>query len=374
MRVYFISSDDHYAHRFQVLDDYLKQHGCETTFLTSDFSHMAKATYQCKVPGCVQIPARPYKKNLSVDRILSHRNFARDAFAYLEALPEQPDMLIVLLPPNFLGHYAAQYKRRHPDVKVILDIFDLWPETFPSPKAKKFLYLPFKVWAAIRDRSLTWADYVLTECDLFRNRLHLPQEKATTVYLSGKKPKCDTILPRIREDVLELCYLGSINNIISIEDICQLIRQLSAVKPVRLHIIGKGEKQALFREEATRAGADVVYYGPIYDDETKMRIMSACRFGLNIMKSSVCIGLTMKSVDYFRFGLPIINTIPADTQQLVENCGIGIQWGNDCAERILAMDADACCQMRLRVKAVFDEMFEEEQIKTRYAEVFTRFL
>ena len=44
------------------------------------------------------------------------------------------------------------------------------------------------------------------------------------------------------------------------------------------------------------------------------------------MKNEVCVGLTMKSIDYLSFGLPIINNIPFDTWNIVNkyNCGINI--------------------------------------------------
>lgn len=41
------------------------------------------------------------------------------------------------------------------------------------------------------------------------------------------------------------------------------------------------------------------------------------------MKDSVCVGLTMKSIDYFQHGLPIINNIKADTTELVEEYKVG---------------------------------------------------
>lgn len=41
------------------------------------------------------------------------------------------------------------------------------------------------------------------------------------------------------------------------------------------------------------------------------------------MKSQVCVGLTMKSVEYLAFGLPILNTIQGDTWNLVENERVG---------------------------------------------------
>jgi len=359
---YIISCFNHYHHRLHVVDDYLRSCGYKTVFVTSDFDHMSKNAYVCQVPGCVQMHTMPYYKNLSIRRILSHRMFAGKVFQYLEKLPEQPDVLVAMVPPNFVSHYMRKYKKRHPQVKLIFDIFDLWPETFPSGKAKKLLAPVFSVWAWLRNHSLGCADYITTECDLFRQRLKLNPEKSATVYLCAEPLEFPEIPVCLREDGIDLCYLGSINNIISIPDICKLIAQLSAVKPVSLHIIGKGERQQELMDSACEAGAEVIFHGAVYDEAKKQEIMSRCHFGLNIMKSSVCVGLTMKSVDYFRHGLPIINNIPADTEIMVKERAVGIRLDENAAESILALTADDMIQMRENVKQLFDQQFRKTVI------------
>lgn len=364
-----ISCSDHYDHRLHVAAECLREHAYDTTYITSDFDHTLKETFVCSVEGCVQIPARPYRKNLSVSRILSHWNFARDVFRYLEGLPQQPDVLVVLLPPNFLAHYAAKYKKRHPQVKLVFDIFDLWPETLPGGRIKKLLAPVFSVWATLRDKNLPKGDYVITECEMFRQKLSLPEETSATVWLCAEALTMGTPHPQLREDALVLCYLGSINNIISIPDICDLIKELSAKKPVVLHIIGKGETQQEFCDSAKAAGAEVIFHGAIYDEAKKLDILNQCHFGLNIMKSSVCVGLTMKSVEYFRFGLPIINNIPADTQKLVELHGLGIQLSEDCTEKIMVLTDTDYLQMRHNVRRVFKESFERSVIIRQYEQI-----
>lgn len=369
-----ISCSDHYDHRLHIAADCLHARGYDTTYITSDFDHTRKEAFTCSVEGCVQIPARPYQKNLSLDRILSHRNFARDVFHYLESQPQQPDVLVILLPPNFLAHYGAKYKKRHPQVKLIFDIFDLWPETFPGSTAKKLLAPVFRVWAALRDRNLNKADFVITECEMFRKILHLPEATSKTIWLCANPLQAEPPQSQLREDALELCYLGAINNIINIPDICNLIREITAKKPVILHIIGKGERQDEFVEEAAKAGAEVIFYGAVYDENKKREIMDHCHFGLNIMKTSVCVGLTMKSVDYFRYSLPIINNIPADTQTLVEQQGIGVQLNENCANTLLALTNDTCVNMRTDVKRMFEESFAHAVITRQYAAVLESIL
>ena len=371
---YLISCSDHYSHRLHVVDTCLRELGYQTAYITSDFDHTAKQVFTCSIPGCIQIHARPYQKNLSVDRILSHMFFARDVFQYLEALPQQPDVIVALLPPNFLAYYGAKYKKKHPDVKLIFDIFDLWPETFPSGRAKKLLAPAFAVWAAVRDWNLDAADFVVTECEMFRQKLKLRPETSGTVWLCAESLKTENPGPVLRQDRLELCYLGAINNVISIPDICALIRELTAEKPVVLHIIGKGEREREFVDEAKASGAEVIFHGPVYDEAQKLEIMNRCHFGINIMKSSVCVGLTMKSVDYFRFGLPIINNIPGDTMQLVQEEGIGLQLEENCAQNILAITNGGCLTMRRQVDRVFEQRFEKSKILAQYGAILDHVL
>lgn len=371
---YLISCSDHYGHRLNVTDEYLRSCGYRTTYITSDFDHTSKTPFTCSVPGCVQIHARPYRKNLSADRILSHRTFARDVFRYLEDLPEPPDVIVVLIPPNFLAHYAARYKKKHPGVRLIFDVFDLWPETFPFGRLKKLLAPVFRIWSKIRDRSLPAADFVITECEMFRQKLNLPKETSAAVYLCAEPLTLPETPVNLSADKLDLCYLGAINNVIGISEICELIEGLTQQKPVTLHVIGKGEREQEFIDSAKAAGAEVIFYGPIYDDGKKQEIINQCHFGLNIMKPSVCVGLTMKSIDYFRFGLPIINNIPADTQNLVEEHGIGVQLDAECVQKLLTMTNAECVDMRSLVARSFAESFEKDKALENYRATIGRVL
>ena len=362
-----ISCSDHYNHRLKLWDNGLRKLQYSTRYVTSNFDHTAKTHYLCQVPDCVQIPVMAYRKNLSVQRILSHYQFAKRVYSYLEA--EKPDVIVALLPPNFLAKYLAHYKCKHPNVRLIFDIFDLWPETFPAGKAKTLLYPVFRIWAGLRDRILPAADYVTTECDLFRELLQLSQ-RSRTVYLGAESVPVAPA-PSLPQDALSLCYLGAINNIIDIPGICSLIRDAAQYRPVLLHIIGKGERQQELIDSAKASGAQVIFHGAVYDTAEKQRIMDSCHFGLNILKRTVCIGLTMKSVDYFRHGLPIINTIPADTERLLQAHDIGITMGPDCAKQVCSIDNATNLAMRQRVLAVFEANFSESVIQSAIDGILT---
>lgn len=367
---YLISCSDHYNHRLCVIDDYLRSRDFDTIYITSDFDHTAKKSFVCNVPNSVQLHVIPYRKNLSVARIVSHWQFAKSVVRYLEQVERKPDAVVSILPPNFLAYYLAGYKERHPEVKLVFDIFDMWPETFPIGRLKKILSPVFFIWAKLRNTSLPTADFVTTECELFRQRLNLPDGNSATVYLCAEPLQIPLRAPRLRSDGLDLCYLGAINNVIGIPEICGLLRELTKHTQVTLHVIGTGERQQEFMDQAKAAGAEVVYYGAVYDDEKKQEIISGCHFGLNVMKSSVCIGLTMKSVEYFRHGLPIINNIPADTEGFVTEKNTGIQLTENCAEVIGKMSVAECMQMRENVQQVFSEYFSRGVADRRYKEIF----
>lgn len=94
-----------------------------------------------------------------------------------------------------------------------------------------------------------------------------------------------------------------------------------------VHVIGDGEKCPQLLQALKDAGAEVDWRGVVYDEAEKHAVMSCCHFGFNLMKPDVCVGLTMKSVDYFRHDLPILNNIPADTAELVDREPGGRQRG-----------------------------------------------
>lgn len=237
----------------------------------------------------------PYYKNISINRMKSHYIFAKNALKLVESIKQ--DIIYVLLPANSLAKFTGEYKRKNGNVKLYFDIMDLWPETMPIGKIK--LLPPFTFWRRLRDKNLKKADYIITEFNLYQEVLKdkLSGIKTTTMYLARKNKNVNSN-PNLETDTIDLCYLGSINNIIDIEKIKLIIKEINEFKPVTLHIIGNGESKKDLINKVIDVGATVKYYGKIYDIKKKQEIFDKCHFGLNIMKESVCVGLTMKSIDY----------------------------------------------------------------------------
>ena len=362
-----ISCFHEYDNRIRFVIAQLEEMGYECTYITSDFAHIQKEHFEISLPNAMQIPTKPYYKNLSVERLSSHHFFARDAFRQVEKI--DPDLLFTMVPPNSVAQYAARYKKKHPKCKLILDIFDLWPETFPSNRVKKLLALPFSLWGSLRNKALKAADLVTTECSLYHKTLekYCGKEKLCTLHPAKELPQLEPAVC-LPEDSISLCYLGSINNIIDIPRIGQVIAAIGG--PVQLHIIGDGERRQELIDTAEAAGAEVTFHGKIYDAAEKQKIFDLCHFGLNIMKDSVCVGLTLKSMDYLAGGLPIINNIPGDTWALVESHGIGINFENDSAlpEQALLKPQET----RAGIREFFRERFSQEAFLKNVGEILRR--
>ena len=271
------------------------------------------------------------------------------------ATETDPDILWVLVPPNHLIKEAALLKHKRPFMKLVLDFNDLWPETIPIAKVKGTL--PLRAWKKLREKYINTADLIVTECVLFQNALSqgaADPKKICVLYPGRDLPKIETSNTP-PTDRIALCYLGSINNIIDIDRIVEIIKSIGS--SVILHIIGGGEKEDEFVKSAESTGATVVRHGDIYDFNEKQGIFDSCHFGLNVLKDSVFIGLTMKSIDYLAGALPIINTLKGDTASFIDSDKLGINYHspNDLHPDSL----NAAQEDRQRIRLFYEKHFSE---------------
>lgn len=353
MKAIIITNSTNFEPRAELVGRCLKEAGVEVQYIYSDFSHREKKKLHRSEPDHVYVPTIPYHKNLSLRRIRSQMDFAKKTGRLLEAM--NFDLLYVMLPANSLAKAAVgaieqkvalesavnagapdyiSKGRRNP--KLVFDIIDLWPESLRLGKLA--VLPPFTYWKSLRDRYLPQADLVITECDLYRQMLHLDPERSVTMYWAKEESKRDAAdwevsSPASDNHRIRLAYLGAINNIIDIDGIVKVCKDLNdSGRQVHLEIIGDGEGRENFLSALQTAGIGYTYHGTVFDENKKREILTSCDFGLNLMKPGVCVGLTMKSIDYWSYGLPILNNIPGDTWELVEkeemgfNVDISKQW------------------------------------------------
>ncbi len=359
---YFISSTNHYNVRTgKFVNDYVKK-GYDVIYVTSDFDHMTKKRY-CfnEYKNSKQLHVISYKKNLSISRILSHLMFSYKTFYMLLAC--KPELVYVEVPNNSLVKSSAKYKKIN-NAEIIVDVFDMWPESMPVKIKNMIVNWGFDIWRNFRNKNLKFADQIWIECDYYREllsaqKINLPME---TKYLKLKNAET-SIEMKVSEEEIDLCYLGSINNIIDISLIEKIVSEFAKNKRTRIHIIGDGERKDEFLDILKKNSIEIVDHGKVYEIDKLQEIFDQCWFGINVLREDLAIGITMKSISYFRGGLPIINTVQGDTSRFVEECNIGINVDRhdvkSCVLRILNITKDDLACMKNNTRNLFEQKFAE---------------
>lgn len=369
-KIAIISCFETYGKRLELVCNFFKSKGLDVTVYHSNFKHFDKTENLTLSNDFNIIKVIPYKKNLSFSRLYSHYQFSKDVYRTLEN--EKIDYIYSIIPPNYLVYFLNKLKKKT-NVRLFYDVMDIWPETMPIKKIEKFP--PIKYWKDRRDKYLNNADVVVLECNLFKNYINLPKPPSLvkTVYLA--KESNNLALPKKSNSDIKLAYLGSINNIIDTEYIVNLLTKISSKFNVSLEIIGGGEQTDILLEKLKNRNLVYNYHGIVYDKDALNHILSQCDFGLNVMKKSVRVGLTMKSIDYLYYGLPLINNIKGDTEDLINNCGFGINIFDIDSINVQNMfSIDNCNILRSNVYECYKHYFSIDAFNRKFEEIFQEFI
>ena len=367
MKAVIIEAFDNYSYpvRLKYVEESMKSHGMEVVVLSSDFDHRNKCEYNVTRKDLELIHVPRYKKNLSLFRMISHSVFAHKVYKILLTL--QPEIIYCSAPPNSLVKWASLYKKQHHKVRLITEFGDLWPETLPLHHWKKSIFKPmFALWKRIRDDYLSYSDLLIYECEFFREKLSIVNKECEekVIYYCKKDELIETkdFIGLLNDGILRMAYIGSINNIIDIDIIVNILIRIGNNRKVIFEIIGDGEKRESLLEACRRYGIKYNYHGIVYEETKKATILCNCHFGLNIMKKSVAVGATMKSMDYLHYGLALVNNIEHDTWNIVNqyNCGFNIDNIENCVDAISNIDDDHIISLRNNARRAYEELFSEK--------------
>lgn len=357
--VVVLSGTNHYEERNkQVIEEYKKQNK-SVLYLTSDFHHINKKQYVFDMEGCKQVHVMPYYKNISVSRLLSHGEFSFKAYFYLKQ--HRPDIVYTEIPNNSLAMSTAWYKKKY-GCHLIFDIFDMWPEALPVKTGNPVIKFALSVWGAFRNKNLKYADKIYTECDYYQEILG---KEGYTMPMETKHLCQDNGDLEIKttwyDDQIHICYVGSINNIIDEPFMIDFLERLNQKRKVYFHLIGQGESKERIKTELAKRMVSVIDYGSIYDKQELQKIFNQCSFAINFLVPDVAIGITMKSVTYFRGGMPILNTVDGDTRKFVEEKHVGINVNrkeiDETIAYILSVNEQDILEWKINARNLFLKIF-----------------
>ena len=335
----------------------------ETVALYSTFSHSLKKFRLFDNPNFIPLQTIAYSSSLSLRRIFSYLIFAFKVFLYLRR--NKADIVYVNLPPNILT--LAVFLGCTRNARIIVDIIDLWPESFPhngSMIVKLGLKIASFLLSPIRKYAVQKSDYCIAESSLFFESLKLVNKKKSTV-IHLKKFKTSKPMVYKVDEIISIIYLGNIGNIYDFESLLQIIKGLEKIRPVKLHIIGLGPKRSWLLDKLNLLNIMYVDHGASFDEQLKEEVLSTCWFGFNGFKKEAKVGLSYKSIDYLSYGVPLLNSLGSDTFKLIaNNKGIGFNFSGDSLdsliEKLSLLSAIEILTMKRASYSLFNSKFSGE--------------
>ncbi len=308
--------------------------------ITSDFGHMTKKHKEPLVhnwPFTITFLHEPgYKKNVSVQRFVSHNAWGKEVKKYLEQR-EKPDVVYCAVPSLTAPYKAAKYCKKN-GVRFIIDIQDLWPEAFQLvfniPVISDVLFAPFKHRA---DEIYKRADAVCGVSETYVNRALKVNKRDKTgrvVFLGTSLETFDNNAKNNSvekpENELWLGYCGSLNtsyDLTVVFDALALLKNEGTVLP-KFIILGTGEKETEFKKYSSKLGVDCLFTGKLPYDQM-CGWLARCDIAVNPIAHNAAQSIINKHGDYASAGIPVINTQENEEyRSLVEKYQMGFNCEN----------------------------------------------
>lgn len=372
--------DGRLNNRFVYLSEMLADK-CDIELITSNFYHTLKKRkelakgYKSKItllhePG--------YKKNISISRLFSHYIFARNLKHYLSTR-KNPDVIYCAIPTLAAAKICMQYARKN-NVKFVIDIQDLWPESFGlflrNPALTKLITLPLM---SIAEKIYSKANAIVAVSETFVKRaleFNKMDPVGTNVYIGADmsvfdKLKNESPFESKPKNEIWITYLGTLGHSYDIKTVIDALSILKShnISNLKFIIIGGGPLKEEFEKYAIQKEIQVNFVG-IKEYPEVVGLLCISDIAVNpIIKGSVA-SIINKHADYAMAGLPVINT-----QESIEysgliyeyNCGINCDVGNakQIAEaiKLLAMDESLRKLMGQNSRILAEQKFDR---KTTY--------
>ena len=336
--------------RFVYIAEQLSQYN-DVEIITSQFDHISKEqrvnqAYDLKTK--ITLLKEPtYRKNVCIQRFVSHNYFGRQVKKYLESR-KKPDVIYCAVPSLDCAYYAAKYARKN-KIKFIIDVQDLWPEAFKMvfkiPVLSDLIFYPMMRKA---DYIYSCADKIVgvskTYCERAK-KVNKKNAECIPVFLGTKLDLFDKYVDENKiernDDKFILGYCGTLGHSYDIKCVLDAMICLrnNGYSNICFWIMGDGPLKNDFEKYAVENQLDVVFYGRV--PYPKMcGLLASCDACVNPISKGAAQSIINKHGDYAATGLPVINTQSnPEYRELIDiyKCGINCECANSeqLAEAIL---------------------------------------
>lgn len=336
--------------RFLTLAKVFAGMGHEVTWWTMDFHHRSKShrseatrlaaeneLQTLGLDGRIQIrmvPVSGYKKNISFQRIHSHRQFAAQLLKQAGQSTDvtAPDRIVVSSPPLTAGAAALKLGKRY-ICPVALDLTDQWPHTFERvlpggaglrKRLGRLVFYPQYRLAAHLYRKAALVSAVSQEY-LDEVTQRVPAQKTHLCYIGGTE--CRVSLGGTTEGPpLQIIYVGAMTGSYDLQTALHAMAQMDAQETpaAHLHFAGGGPNEPALRVLSKELGLEsrVSFHGFLQETELH-ELLNRMDVGLNLIRPGIAITMPHKLSDYLCAGLPVINSLAGEADELLReaNCG-----------------------------------------------------
>ena len=359
---------------------------------TEDCVHLIEAAYEIRMlrsPG--------YSKNTSLARIADHLVLARRFREAVHRLGAKPDLIVCSYPTIGLAVESCDYGSLE-RVPVVIDIRDLWPDTFISAcpaclrgVASAFLsFVKRRVRRSLRQATAivgVTPDYVSWGVET-AGRQRTPLDKDFPLVYTAEDPDPEEQVrafeywreQRIEPDgELIACFFGTIGRHFDFETVVKAATILDAAQtPVRFVICGDGDDLAEIRKKAAHC-SNIIFPGWVGRNEIWALLrLSSFALAPYMNTNTMARNIPNKIWEYLSAALPVITSLGGEVSRLLLENDAGFWYQNGDAKALadtvatLAHDAGLRLKMSENAKRVFSMLPSPEQVYRGFAEHLER--
>ncbi|HVG41736.1 MAG TPA: glycosyltransferase, partial [Chitinophagaceae bacterium] len=334
--------------RFMNIANTAIQRGHTITFFSTTFKHGSKShlfdknTYRTIQEGkyeLILVHSKPYKKNISFERIIAHYDLGKKLLEEVKQQKKKPDIIYISLPPLSTVDAISKWGKEN-KVPIIVDIIDPWPDVFLKvfpPAIRTLAQIPLSPFyrklkrimntcsglSAISEQYVEWAK-------TFTKRKIDSAFFYPAVPLAEVTEALNKLSTTIQKDnsKLRIVYTGSLASSYDIPCILNAAALLEKKFPGKTEFIiaGAGPQEKLIKESNL---TNIKFLGWIGQEEMYKQFYLS-DIGLTQHVKGATQSVTYKLFDYLSAGLPILNSLESEMADIIADNKVG--FNNKCGD------------------------------------------
>lgn len=236
-----------------------------------------------------------------IKRILSMIEFMLKVFFYEKKIIDKPDIIYCSCPHPFNGLISLYLSKKY-KAKLLLEIRDLWPETWVQMGALSKKSLVYKMFFLIEKKLYKKADKIVTlmpEAYRYIEKLGISREKIE--YISNgidleefdKNFSKETNEIAITKEEFNIFYTGAHGKANCLENIIEVAELLKDNKKIKFYLIGDGpEKKVLIEKVKERNLDNIKFYNAVRKEKIP-----------GILEKANCLIVVSKKSELYKYGI-----------------------------------------------------------------------